>query len=85
MRYSQSFPKSRRTKHLGLDDSAQLQDLNLTQTWMDVQVIEGQRVSQVSFPHFMVKNKLLCQVTQKMQKSVNSCLSPENMSQKCCI
>ena len=48
--------------------SAQLQNPNLTQPWRDVQVIEGQNqdgVSQVSFPHFMVKNKLLYQVTQK--------------------
>jgi len=52
----------------GLGDLAQLRDPNLTQAWRDVQEVKDQRqdgVSQMSFPHFMVKNKLLYRVTEK--------------------
>ena len=65
--------------------SAQLHDPNLTQAWRDVRVIEGQKqdgVSQVSFPHFMVKNKLLYRVTQKDSEICEQLLVPSEYVSK---
>lgn len=65
--------------------SAQLRDPNLTQAWRDVQVIEGQRqagVSQVSFPHFMIKDKLLYRVTKKNSEIYEQLIVPKNYVSK---
>ena len=65
--------------------SAQLRDPNLTQAWRDVQVIEGQKqdgVSQVSFPHFMIKDKLLYRVTKKNSDICEQLLIPKEYASK---
>uniref|UniRef100_A0AAQ4RCG2 CCHC-type domain-containing protein n=1 Tax=Gasterosteus aculeatus aculeatus TaxID=481459 RepID=A0AAQ4RCG2_GASAC len=65
--------------------SAQLRDPNLTQAWRDVQVIEGQRqagVSQLSFPHFMIKDKLLYRVTKKNSEIHEQLIVPKNYVSK---
>lgn len=49
-------------ERLGRFGTAQLQDPVLTQAWRSAQMIEGQLqegVSRVTYPHFMIKNKLL--------------------------
>src|SRR4029434_2005065 len=65
--------------------SAQLRDPNLTQAWRDVQVIEGQKqdgVSQVSLPHFMIKDKLLYRVTKKNSDICEQLLIPKEYASK---
>ncbi|XP_073719441.1 uncharacterized protein [Misgurnus anguillicaudatus] len=52
---------------LGRFGSAQLQDPSLSQAWGNVQVIDGRLqdgVSGLTYPHFMIKNKLLYRVEQ---------------------
>ena len=60
--------------------NVQLQDPKLTQAWRDVQVIDGklqEGVSELTFPHFMVKNELVYRVTKVRDEVCEQLLEPK--------
>lgn len=72
-------------ERLGRFGTAQLQDPALSQAWGNVQVVEAQlqdRVSRLTYPHFMIKNKLLYRVDQQRGEIVEQCLVPKPYASK---
>lgn len=72
-------------ERLGRFGTAQLQDPVLSQAWGNAQVIEGQPqvgVSRLTYPHFMIKNRLLYRVDQRRGETINQLLVPKPYTTK---
>ncbi len=72
-------------ERLGPFATAQLQDPVFTQAWRSVQMIEGQLregVSRVTYPYFMIKNKLLYRVDQRRGEICEQLLVPKAYTSK---